>query len=76
MTTELVSVVIEHDGQLCQLAIPSDRKAIALHLLRGLFDDGVLEASRPVVVNLRALGHGHRCPLRALRGRGLALDGR
>lgn len=44
MTTELVSVVIEHDGQLCQLAIPSDRKAIALHLLRGLFDDGVLEA--------------------------------
>ena len=42
MTTELVSVVLEHDGQLCQLAIPADRKDFALHLLRALFDDGVL----------------------------------
>ncbi len=44
MTTELVWVVIEHDGQLCSLSIPNDRKAIALQLLRGLFDDGVMEA--------------------------------
>jgi hypothetical protein len=42
MTTEIVCVVIEHDGQLCHLAIPEDRKNLALRLLQGLFDDGVL----------------------------------
>lgn len=42
MTTEIVQIVIEHDGQLCQLVIPQERRAIALHLLRSLFDDGVL----------------------------------
>lgn len=42
MATELVSIVIEHDGRLCQLVIPADRKQLALHLLTSLFDDGTL----------------------------------
>lgn len=46
MTTELVQIIIEHDGQLCQVAIPDDRKHLALHLLRSCFDDGVLSVCK------------------------------
>lgn len=46
MSVELVQIVIEKDGQLAQLVIPQDRKHLALHLLCGLFDDGVLVARK------------------------------
>lgn len=46
MTTELIQIIIEHDGQLCHVAIPDDRKNLALHLLRSCFDDGVLSVRK------------------------------
>lgn len=42
MSTELVCIVIEHNGQLCHVSIPPERKALALRLIQGVFDDGVL----------------------------------
>lgn len=42
MSTDIVQVVIEHDGQLCSLAIPAGRKELALRLLAGVFDNGTL----------------------------------
>ncbi len=42
--TELVWVVIEHEGKLAALSIPQDRKALALQLLQSVFDDGVMQA--------------------------------
>lgn len=46
MSTKLIQIVIEHDGQLCQLAIPAERKQLALRLLLGVFDDGVMAVVR------------------------------
>lgn len=46
MTVELVQVVIEQDGQLAQLVIPTERRHLALRLLCGLFDDGTLVARK------------------------------
>ena len=37
--------VIEHEGELCTVRIPDERKALALQLLRSVFDDGVIQAS-------------------------------
>lgn len=45
MTTELVWVVVEHEGKLCNVRIPDERKALALQLLSSVFDDGVLQVS-------------------------------
>lgn len=42
MKTELISVVIEHDGNLCQVIIPQDRKQLVLQLIQSACDDGVL----------------------------------
>lgn len=46
MSVELVQIVIEQDGQLAQLVLPADSKRLALRLLCGLFDDGVLVARK------------------------------
>ena len=42
MATDLVQVIVEHDGQLCHLAIPADRKALVLRLIAGCLDSGIL----------------------------------
>lgn len=57
MTTRLVQVVIEAEGHLCVLAIPKDRKDLALRLLQSVFDDGILAAVKlPPEYYLSTLG--------------------
>ena len=44
MAVEIVSIVIEVDGQLYQVAIPKDRKELLLGMIASVFDDGRIQA--------------------------------
>jgi hypothetical protein len=44
MAAEIVSIVIEVDGQLSQVAIPKDRKELLLGMIASVFDDGRIQA--------------------------------
>ena len=42
MATEIVSIVIENDGQLAQVVIPKGREHLLLSLISSVFDGGAI----------------------------------